>query len=157
VRNWITLNEPQVFIESGLQLGRHAPGDKLRLDEVLRAGHHALLAHGRAVQAIRATAQKPVRVGLALVGMPKMPLTDSREDLEAARRETFAVPRTLWNNAWWMDPVFLGRYPEEGLRSFGASAPVPRAGDLEVVSLPLDFFGVNIYHGEYVRAGPDGE
>jgi beta-glucosidase len=156
VRNWITLNEPQVFIESGLQLGRHAPGDALRINEVLAAGHNALLAHGKAVQAIRATAHKPAHVGLALVGIPKMPASDSAEDLEAARRATFAVPRTLWNNAWWMDPVFLGRYPEEGLESFGASFPTPRAGDLELIAQPLDFFGVNIYHGEYVRAGDDG-
>jgi beta-glucosidase len=157
VRNFITLNEPQVFIESGLQLGRHAPGDRLRFEEVLRAGHHALLAHGQAVQAIRATARRPVRVGLAFVGIPKMPATDSAADLEAARRATFAVPPTLWNNAWWMDPVFLGRYPEEGLRSFGASFSAPRGDDLDVISRPLDFFAVNIYHGEYVRAGDDGK
>jgi beta-glucosidase len=157
VKNWITLNEPQVFIESGLQIGRHAPGDKLRLAEVLRAGHHALLAHGKAVQAIRATARQPVRLGLAFVGIPHMPATLSEEDVTAARRATFAVPPTLWNNAWWMDPVFLGGYPEDGLRSFGASVPAPGAKDLEIISEPLDFFGVNIYHGEYVRAGKDGE
>ena len=35
--------------------GRHAPGDKLRFAEFLLAAHNTLLAHGRAVQALRAT------------------------------------------------------------------------------------------------------
>ena len=40
--------------------GYHAPGDKLRLAEVLLAAHHTLLAHGQAVREIRAAAQRPV-------------------------------------------------------------------------------------------------
>jgi beta-glucosidase len=157
VRHWLTLNEPQVYIGAGHQDGRHAPGDKLRLDEVLRAAHHTLLAHGRAVQAIRATTRQPCRIGYAPVGVAKMPASSSPADLDAAKKRTFAVTGALWNNAWWMDPVYLGRYPEDGLRAFGASAPMPQRGDLETISQPLDFFGVNIYHGEYVRAGRDGE
>jgi beta-glucosidase len=155
VRHWITLNEPQVFIEAGLHVGRHAPGDKLRLDEVLRASHHALLAHGKAVCAIRAAAPRP-KVGAALVGVAKIPATSSPADLEAARLETFAVPPTLWNNAWWMDPIYFGEYPEDGLRAFGASFPTPTDRDLDIIRQPLDFFGANIYHGEYVRSGEDG-
>src|SRR5690606_27559421 len=56
VRHYITLNEPQVFIGMGHYEGKHAPGDKLALGDMLQAGHHALLAHGRSVQAIRAHA-----------------------------------------------------------------------------------------------------
>ena len=54
VKHWMTLNEPQVYIGAGHHEGRHAPGDKLRFAEVLLAGHHTLLAHGKSVQAIRA-------------------------------------------------------------------------------------------------------
>jgi beta-glucosidase len=54
VRNWFTLNEIQCFIDFGHRDGIQAPGLKLSRAEVLRAGHHALLAHGKAVQAIRA-------------------------------------------------------------------------------------------------------
>ena len=55
VKHWMPLNEPQVFLGAGLIQGRHAPGDKLRFAEFLLAAHNTLLAHGRAVQALRAT------------------------------------------------------------------------------------------------------
>ena len=157
VHHWMTLNEPQVFIGAGHHEGRHAPGDRLRFAEVLLAGHHALLAHGRAVQAIRAASAKPLRIGFAPVGQTKIPLGTGAADLEAARQAMFSVEaETAWTNSWWMDPVFLGSYPDDGLRFFGASAPKVRAGDLELISHPVDFFGVNIYQGQYVRAGQSG-
>ena len=33
--------------------------------------------------------------------------------------------RGVWNNTWWMDPVFSGRYPEDGLKLFASAAGVP--------------------------------
>jgi beta-glucosidase len=157
VDSWMTLNEPQVFIGAGHHEGRHAPGDQLRFQEVLRAGHHALLAHGRSVQAIRASAKLPSRVGFAPVGMPRLPATESAADIAAARESTFAIwGPTAWTNSWWMDPVFLGHYPEEGLKAYGADVPKLAAGDLELISQPLDFMGTNIYQGTPVRATPAG-
>lgn len=157
VRNWMTLNEPQVFIGAGHHEGRHAPGDRLRFAEVLLAGHHALLAHGRSVQAIRAASVQPARIGFAPVGLSKIPATDSAADLAAARTAAFAVnAETAWTNSWWMDPVFLGHYPEDGLRFFAEQVPRIAAGDLELISQPLDFCGINIYQGQYVRAGQAG-
>jgi len=157
VRNWMTLNEPQVFIGAGHHEGRHAPGDRLRFAEVLRAGHHALLAHGRSVQAIRAASVQPARIGFAPVGLSKIPFTESAADLAAARTAAFDVnAETAWTNSWWMDPVFLGHYPEQGLRFFGEHVPAIAAGDLELISQPGDFCGVNIYQGEFVRAGQAG-
>jgi beta-glucosidase len=157
VRHWFTLNEPQVFIGAGHQEGRHAPGDRLRMAEVLRCGHHTLLAHGRAVQAIRARSKTPSKVGYAPVAQPKIPLTGSRADIDAARRAFLAVnePHT-WSNTWWMDPVFLGEYPADGWRYFGADVPHLRQGDLETINQPLDFFGCNIYEGKFIRAGEGG-
>ncbi|MBN1867278.1 family 1 glycosylhydrolase, partial [Candidatus Sumerlaeota bacterium] len=55
VAAWMTHNEPQCFIGLGHSSGVHAPGDKLGLRDVLRAAHNALVAHGKAVQAIRAS------------------------------------------------------------------------------------------------------
>ena len=153
----MTLNEPQVFIGAGHFEGRHAPGDQLGFKEVLRAGHHALLAHGKGVQAIRAAAKKPPRVGIAPVGQPKLPATDSRADIEAARKATFvANQRSTWLNSWWMDPVYLGEYPADGWRFFGSDVPALRPGDMELIAQELDFFGVNIYEALTVRAAADG-
>jgi beta-glucosidase len=56
-----------------------------------------------------------------------------------------------------MDPVFLGQYPEDGLRVFGKNAPQPQAGDLATIAQPLDFCGANIYQGQYVRPGTSGK
>jgi len=155
----MTLNEPQVYIGAGHHEGRHAPGDRLAFKEVLRAGHHTLLAHGKAVQAIRAGSKQPCRVGYAPVALSKMPYDpSSAADVAAARQHMFSIgAETAWTNTWWMDPVFLGKYPEDGLALFGDSAPSPRAGDFELMQQPLDFCGVNIYQGQFVRAGKDGK
>jgi beta-glucosidase len=52
--------------------------------------------------------------------------------------------------------MILGRYPEDGLRLFHGSLPDLRAGDLETICQPLDFYGANIYTGQTVRAGASG-
>ena len=157
VRHFMTLNEPQVFIGAGHMEGRHAPGDKFPFREVLLAGHHVLLAHGQAVRALRASARQPLSIGFAPVGLPNLPLTETREDILAARTATFSVTaQTAWTNTWWMDPVYLGSYPEDGLALYGADAPEIRAGDMELIAQPLDFFGANLYQGSSVRAGDNG-
>jgi beta-glucosidase len=158
VRHWITLNEPQVFIGHGHFDGRHAPGLSMSMGEMLRCGHHALLAHGRAVSAIRAESRADVKVGFAPMGFPRLPASESAADVAAARELMFAVPQaTHWNLTWWTDPVILGRYPEDGLRTFGKSAPRATPADLDVISAPTDFLGLNIYQGTVVRADADGK
>src|SRR5690606_12941540 len=52
VTKWITLNEPIVFTEMGHRTGVMAPGIR-DLGIFTRTVHHALLAHGRAVQVFR--------------------------------------------------------------------------------------------------------
>lgn len=152
VTNYFTLNEPQVYIGFGHAQGVHAPGFTLPMREWLLAGHHTLLGHGLAVAKMRAAACQPIQIGYAPVGIPKLPAGPSEAEIELARRATFSVsePNT-WNCAWWMDPVFLGKYPEQGLEFYGAAAPEPQASDLEIISAPIDVFGVNIYQGAQVR------
>lgn len=154
VRYWLTLNEPQCYITFGHQEGIHAPGLKLGWTEVLRAVHHTLLAHGRGVQALRAHCRTKPQIGWASVSLVKMPASSRAADIRAAREATFAVrPGNLWNNTWWMDPIYLGRYPADGLKAYAPHEPPVRDGDLKVISSPLDFFAFNIYNGEFVRAG----
>ncbi len=158
VGNWFTLNEPQCFVGLGLSDGVHAPGDKLRWAEVLLAAHHSLIAHGKAVQVIRASAKRTPRVGYAPVGSTYMPATNSPADIEAARSMMFSVTqKNQWQNAWWMDPVFFGKYPEDGLELYKGEVPAYTDEEMKIISQPLDFFGANIYHGQYVSAGPDGK
>ena len=157
VTHWMTLNEPQCFVVLGHRTGVHAPGLKLAWMDVLRVAHHALMAHGRAVQALRSACQRKAIIGWAPVGVVKYPATDAPDDIDAARRATFSAgQRDLWNNTFFSDPVCLGRYPDDALKAWGSDMPAIGPRDLETICQPLDFYGVNIYHGQPVRAG-DGD
>jgi beta-glucosidase len=157
VAHWMTLNEPQCFLGLGHQSGVHAPGLKLPRRDVLLATHHALLAHGRAVQVIRARARAKPSIGCAPVGFTRFPVTADPADIDAARAATFAVEGGWTNNTWYADPIVLGRYPEDGLRLYAADAPKAVPGDFEQMCQPLDFYGVNIYNGAPVRHGADAK
>lgn len=153
VQHFITLNEPQIFLGLGHFQGTHAPGLRLSLRDVLQAGHHTLLAHGRAVLALRAVGRQPLSLGCAPVALPKYPASSAPADVEAARRATTGVfAKDPFNNSWWMDPLFLGKYPEDGLALYGADAPRVAPDDMHVIAQATDFLGINIYQGTKVAA-----
>lgn len=157
VQHWMTINEPQCYMGMGYLTGEHAPGLKLAMPEVLLAGHHCLLAHGRAVQAIREHARTAPNVGWAPAGMVYHPASNAPEDVKAARRVTFGVySDSLWNNTWWGDPVVFGQYPEEGLRAYGSAVPKFSGKDFDIIKQPIDFYGCNIFKSEMIEMGPDG-
>jgi beta-glucosidase len=155
VSNWMTFNEPQCFLLAGLETAVQAPGDKLREDEVVRAQHHVLVAHGKAVQALRARGKQPLRIGYAPVGIISIPASDDPKDLAAADRRMGTADPSRWDNVSWYDPVFLGRYPERD----GLLSRLPRGfeKDLPTIAQPIDFCGTNIYFGTPVKAGAGGE
>ena len=158
VTDWMTINEPQVFIWAGHREGRHAPGLRLDTESLVRAAHNVLLAHGKAVQVIRGSAKKPARIGFAPEGILRIPASEKPEDIEAARAATFGMDSEYIRiNSWWMDPIFLGTYPEDGLRVLGSKGPRIRPGEMETINQPLDFFGFNNYFSRMVSGGPDGE
>jgi beta-glucosidase len=157
VSMWMTHNEPQCFIALGHRDGSQAPGLRLGLRDQLRALHHSLLAHGRAVQALRANAKQPLQIGIVAVGLGGVPDRETPEDLVAAEAYTFrtGTDDLLWNNRWWFDPVFLGHYPPDLFGAVGADAPEIREGDLACISEPTDFLGLNYYHAPRIRACGD--
>lgn len=156
IKHFFTLNEPQCFIGLGYVSGEHAPGLRCSRKDALQMAHHVLLAHGKAVRALR-DCIPDVQVGYAPTGSTFYPATDSPADVEAARRATFAVHDSwTFSVAWWSDPVLLGHYPEEGLRLFGADMPPVGAQDLRLMAQPLDFYGQNIYNSAPVRADGRG-
>lgn len=157
VSHWITLNEPQVFIGGGPDNLPLAPGVKPTLAEQLLMWHHAAMAHGRAVRVIRERARLKPKVGYAPVGVSPIPGDDRPESIDAARIAAVSVLQPhLWNNTWFNDAVLLGRYPEDGRRVYGSAAPIPQPGDLEAMHQPLDFLGLNIYHGIPMRMSAAG-
>jgi beta-glucosidase len=130
---WMTLNEPAEVTLLGYALGEHAPGRRLLFD-ALPAAHHQLLAHGLAVQALRAAGAE--RVGIAVSHSPVRTAGDSEEDRFAAELYDTVT------NRLFADPLLTGAYPDE---NFAALMPGPVADDLAVISQPLDFYGVNYY------------
>mgnify|MGYP005797248657 FL=1 len=155
---WITQNEPQCYIGQGLFSGNHAPGIRLAKKDALLAGHHSLLAHGHAVSAIRAyTKKKPVIGFVSDSGWLWVPETETQENIEACREKTFSADQQqLEGISWWLDPVFLGRYPEDGVEAVGGDMPFISLEDMQIISQPLDFLGVNIYRAEIGRADENG-
>src|SRR3546814_6400594 len=59
IKQGIPVNEPNVASLMGYALGMHAPGKALMFD-ALPAAHHVLLAHGKAVHALRAVGAKQI-------------------------------------------------------------------------------------------------
>lgn len=160
VRYFFTMNEPQCFVGLAYVQGTHAPGLRLPAADTLLMAHHVLMAHGRAVQQLRAHARQPLQIGYAPTGSMSYPATDSPEDIEAARTDLFSMPAVenwAWNVAWWSDPVMLGRYPEEGLKKYEACLPHITDEDMKLICQPLDFYGQNIYNGKCIRMGRDGK
>lgn len=159
--NFITLNEPQCFVGLGHLRGVHAPGKKLSYPETFQIAHNALRAHGQAVIQLRKYAKQPIRIGYAPTCGMAYPASNKPEDIEAARKVLFSFYNPMdnwtWNVAWFNDPVFLGRYPEQGLEKFKEYLPEITQEDMELIAQPVDFMGQNIYNGYIVRAGADGE
>jgi beta-glucosidase len=157
VTHWMTLNEPQCFIELGHRKANHAPGIILDQRDILLAGHHSLISHGKAVQAMRSASARNIKIGMAPAAFPRLPGSTRKKDVDMAYDITFSVPKKDgWNISWWLDPVFLGHYPEDGLKLFEKDLPRITPEDLKTICQPLDFFGVNIYTGHYVKQGADG-
>ncbi len=158
---WPLFNEPANFIGSAFAAGNHAPGLKLDPPDIVRMCHHVLLAHGKGVQAMRAAARQPLSIGWALGAHVGVPASGKPEDIEAARQWFFRMPTEKGKPLtqairWWYDPIFAGRYPEDGLAMYERDLPPGALDDLPVIAQPLDYCGLNIYMGTRIRADADG-
>jgi beta-glucosidase len=146
-RHFFTLNECAAFMELGYATGVFAPGLKLPRGRVNQVRHHALLAHGLAVQAIRARSRTGTQAGLAENVTVCVPVVETPEHIAAAELAT----REL--NAAYLTAIMEGHYRESYLTTAGADAPKVAAEDMNLISTPLDFVGINIYlPSSYVKA-----
>jgi beta-glucosidase len=150
VHRWITLNEPWVVAHVGYRDGRHAPGETDPAKAVA-ANHHLLLAHGRAVRALRAASPSPAQIGITLNLDVARPVSLAAADMAAELEARM--------NGAYLDPLLRGAYPERLTAEF-SPAKVPglvHDGDFDVIRAPMDFLGVNFYAPHYVGIRPDGE
>jgi beta-glucosidase len=167
VRDWITLNEPEVVYSHGYGTGEHAPGirDDASADRVVE---NLVLAHEAGLQALRAAAPG-ARVGIALSLSPVHAPTEE----EAARYDEM-------RNRRFLDPIVrdgppldfvgvnyysrevLGPPPEGAERTAFGWEVYPEGLTETLLRLHRDFGPVELYVTESGAAyddvvGPDGE
>ncbi len=141
---WVTINEPLQVVHQGYRVGTHAPGQQ---DEALAAAatHHILLGHGYALQALRASVPSGVPIGPTMDPQPYVAL-----DAEAAG---VADALDAEANRVYIDPILKGAYPTGMRREARPADDLIKAGDFELISAPIDFFGLNYYRPHWVRSG----
>ena len=137
VRYWMTFNEPSVFIMLSYALGSFAPfvSDVAACQEALR---HMLLAHGKAVALIRQLAKTPPMIGLAMAATTYIPDSEDAAGLKDAAEKSFLSQVGEGSNALYMDPIALGKASPMLAQKLSAQ-------DLQIISEPMDFVGVNVY------------
>ncbi len=159
VGNWFTLNEPPCFLGLGHVDGVHAPGLKLDYSDFLIATKHALMAHGRSVQTLRARCKRKPMISYAPISHVAIPDVETPECIEAARQFTYGVQdpnRGFWFDRLYMDPVMKGIWPEDAVAVLTKNAPRVSHSDLVQMNQPLDALGLNFYAAPRVRVGEDG-
>ena len=147
ISHWITLNEPWCSSLLGYGSGVHAPGKTVGSD-AFKAAHHLLLAHGLAINSMRESRHAST-LGITLNLYSVRAASDSAIDQDAARR-TDGI-----GNRFFLEPLILGAYPDDVLLDAGVTDWFnERSADLDVISAPIDFLGIN-YYSRHTAAGPD--
>jgi beta-glucosidase len=155
VRHFFTLNEISVFVDLGHRGNdgaEHAPGLRLGAAALSQVRHHAVLAHGLAVQAVRANGRTGTKIGPAENIATAVPVIDRPDHVKAAEAATRAM------NAPHLGAMLEGRYSDAYLASLGKDAPRFTDEDLRAIASPVDFVGINVYRpSNYVMAADNAE
>ena len=143
VTMWSTFNEPWCYAYLGHAAGYHAPG--LRDPHAgVTVAHHELLAHGLALQAMRAE-----RNGLDL----GIVINPSPVDTEGSPPATDDAMRRMdgLHNRWWFDALLTGSYPADVIDDLGPLADAVQPDDNATIVQPVDWIGINYYFNILVR------
>lgn len=139
------INEPWCVAFLSHFMGVHAPG--LRdIRATARAMHHVLLAHGRAIQAMRALGMG--NLGAVCNFEYAQAASDSAADIEAAR------VYDGYYNRWFLSGMFRKEYPAEVLEAFLPHMPAGWQDDFDVIGMPVDWCGLNYYTRKLIAADP---
>src|SRR5437660_973955 len=149
VKYIFTVNESGRFVNFGYGYGIDAPGLTLPGAQVNQVRHNVALAHGLAVQAVRAQGRAGTKVGPAENIAACVPAIDTPENVRAAEIAT----REL--NAGFLNVMLEGKYTEAFLKYAGKDAPKYTEEELKIISSPIDFLGLNIYAPQYYVVASD--
>jgi beta-glucosidase len=143
VAEWYTMNEPTNPSVGGYVAGFLPPHQSLGAPG-LASVHHLLLAHGRAVQAIRAQGVTG-DVGTIVSMSGISPATTHPDDVRAAERADYFEGRVF------LDPMLGHGHLPELAATLG---DIVQPGDLETIAQPLDVLGLNWY-SRFSAAAPE--
>ena len=141
---WATLNEPWVVANHGYRIGEMAPGHA-EIQEVPVVAHNLMRAHAHAKRLYDETGRH--EMGLVVNLEPKHAASDSQADRDAAQREH------IYQNLYYLDPPFFGRYPDGLADLFGDAWPGYTDEAMAELKAPPDFVGINYYTRSVLRAG----
>src|SRR6266481_5356147 len=149
VKYIFTVNESGRFVNFGYGYGIDAPGLTLPPAQLNQVRHNVALAHGLAVQAVRAQGRAGTKIGPAENITACVPALDTPEHVRATEIAT----REL--NAGFLNVMLEGKYTEAFLRYAGNDAPKYTEEELKIISSPIDFLGLNIYAPQYYVVASD--
>jgi beta-glucosidase len=150
VKRYFTINEFFSFVDVGhrgidtvvdgkktrIEL---APGLRLSNARLNQVRHHAVLAHGLSVQAIRANGKPGTKCGPADNLGTAVPAIETPDNIKAAEIATREI------NAGYLTVILEGKYTDAYLAAAGKDAPKFTDEDLKAISSPIDFIGLNVY------------
>ncbi|GMH20441.1 hypothetical protein Nepgr_022282 [Nepenthes gracilis] len=161
VSHWTTVNEGNIFIMGGYDLGQTPPqrcsapfgfncqGGNSTTEPYIVA-HNMLLAHASIVSLYKKKYQATQHglVGFNLYSFNPVPLTNSTEDVMAARRANdFFI-------GWFMDPLMYGDYPEIMKNTAGKRIPSFTKDESKLLKGSFDFIAINHYFSVHVKDNP---
>lgn len=158
VKNWLTFNEPSVFVWLGNAIGEHAPGIKDPMGTAFTVGHNVIRTHSQTYRMYNKEFKQSQKgqVGITL-NMDWIEPKDPNNPEHVACAERVLQLRL----GWWACPVYgTGDYPEimkqfverkskeMGLEK--SALPQFTKEEIEINKGSWDFFGLNTYSARFV-------
>ncbi len=130
------INEPWCVSWLSHFEGHHAPGMR-DIRAAARAMHHVLLAHGRAIQAMR---------GLGMNNLGAVFNLEWAEPADSSpkAREAADLYDGIYNR-FFLGGVFKKAYPQNVLDGLEKHLPTGWQDDFEIIGTPVDWCGLNYY------------
>lgn len=154
VKWFIPFNEPINAVHSSYHSGMFAPGHRLNEYQTLLCMRNMILAHMKSAKLI-ADEVKGAEVGTAMSTFEEYPAVSSRVCIETTKKLFFEKEKFSESVDVYLDPLYLGRYPERVFERYPEFADVAADDDIESYSGYTTFVGANNYSGTPI--GEDGK